>query len=125
MKVHTLTKIFSSLLGACIALLGVIWVFIAVSGAVKAGPVSGYAAGAGFLLVAAPLLAFPFSARIAKSLLVLAMFALAFGMLWLAFQPSLPINHPALVQAAAIVFGITVLARVGLALRRKRSALGS
>ena len=125
MKVRTLTKVFTFLVGTCIALLGVIWVFVAASGAVKTSPVAGYVAGAGYLLAAAPLLAFSFSVRVAKSLLVFAMFAFAFGMLWLAFQPNLPTNYPVLVQVAAIAFAVMLLARVGLALRRKRSALGT
>ena len=125
MKVRTFTKGFTFLVGACIALLGVTWVFLAASGAVKTDPVTSYVAGAGFLLVAAPILAFPFSARVAKSLLVFALFVFALGMLWLAFQPNLPASHPALVQVAAIAFAVTLLARVGLALRRKRVALGT
>jgi hypothetical protein len=125
LKAITLTKVFSFLVGACIALLGVAWIFIATSGAIKTGSVAGYIASAGFLLVAAPLLAFPFSVRVTKALLVLAMLALAFGMLWLTFQPNLPTNHPAVVQAAAIAFAVTLFARVGLAMRRKCSALGS
>jgi hypothetical protein len=125
MKVHAAAKVATFLIGACIALVGVIWIFIAISGAIKTGPVAGYVAGAGFLLIAAPLLAFPFSVRVTKSLLVLALLALAFGMLWLAFQPGLPAHHPALIRAAAITFVVTLLARVGLALRRKRPAVGT
>jgi hypothetical protein len=125
MKLRTLTKVFTFLVGACVALLGVAWVSIAASGGVKADPVAGYVAGAGFLLVATPLLTFPFSTRIAKSLLVLAMFVLAFGMLWLAFQPKSSASRPALVQVAAIAFAVMLLARVVLVLRRKRSALGT
>jgi hypothetical protein len=124
-KVHTLTKVFTFLLGAGIAMLGVAWVFIAASGAVKTGPIGGYVAGAGFLLVAAPLLAFSFSVRIARLLFILALLVLAFCSLWLAFQPNLPTNHPAFVQVAAIAFVVTLLARVGLALRRKRPTLGT
>ena len=125
MKLRTLTKVFIFLVGSCIALLGLAWVFIEASGAVKTDQVAGYVAGAGFLLIAAPLLAFPFSTRVAKSLLVLAMFVLAFGMLWLAFQPNSPASHPALVQVAAIAFAVMLLARVVLVLRRKRSTLGT
>jgi hypothetical protein len=125
MALRTFSKIFSFLLGACFASVGVLWIFTAASGAIKSGPVAGYVAGAGFLLVAAPLLAFPFSTRVAKLLLVLLMLLLAFSMLWLAFQPNLSSNNPALVQGGAIAFAVILLARVGLALRRKRSALGA
>ncbi|WP_158881831.1 hypothetical protein [Rhodanobacter sp. L36] len=125
MKLRTLTKVVTFLVGTCIALLGVVWLLMAASGAVKTDPVAGYIAGVGFLLAAAPLLAFPFSTRVAKSLLVLATFVLAFGMLWLAFQPNSPTGHPAIVQVAAIAFAVMLLARVVLVLRRKRSALGT
>ena len=124
LKLRNLTKIFSFLLGTLAALLGVTWLFVAASGAVKTGPIAGYVAGLGFLLVAAPLLTFPFSNRVAELLLALALLALALGMLWLAFQPNLPTSHPILVQVAAVVFAVMLLARVGLALRRYRSALG-
>jgi hypothetical protein len=60
----------------------------------------------------------PFSTRLAKLLLVIAMFAFACGVLWLAFQPNLPSSHPATIQVAAIAFGVMLVARVGLALRR-------
>jgi hypothetical protein len=124
-KLRTLIKVFTFFVGACIALLGVVWIFIAASGAVKTDPVASYVAGAGFLLAAAPLLAFPFSTRVAKSFLILATFVIAFGMLWLAFQPNSPANQPALVQVAAIAFAVMLLARVVLVLRRKRSASGT
>jgi hypothetical protein len=125
MNLRTLLKVLSFLIGGCIALLGTGWVFITASGAIKTSPIAGYVAGSGFLLIATPLLMLPFSTRIAKSLLVLVMLVLALGMLWLAFQPDLPTNHPTLVQVAAITFAITLLARVGLTLRRKRSPLGT
>lgn len=123
-KRRSLTRVFTFLVGACFALLGVIWVFIAASGAIKASPVAGYVAGVGFLFVAAPFLAFSFSVRVAKSLLVFVVLVLALGMLWLAFQPDLPTSHQALVQVAAIAFSVLLLARIGLALRDKRPTLG-
>ena len=125
MNLRTLTKVLAFLAGTCIALLGVAWVFVAASGAIHTGLVAGYVAGAGFLLVAAPLLAFPFSTSIAKSLFVFVMVVLSLVMLWVAFQPNLPTAHTKLVQLASIAFAVMLLARVGLALRRKRRALGT
>ncbi|WP_395117209.1 hypothetical protein ACFCQI_07585 [Rhodanobacter sp. FW102-FHT14D06] len=125
MKLRAFAKILSFLAGLCLAAVGVAWLFIASSGAVKASPFAGYLVGAGFLSVAAPLLAFPFSIRVAKALVALVMVGLAVGMLWLAFRPDSPSSHPSLVQAAAIAFAVTLFARIGLALRRKRSALGT
>lgn len=123
MKLHTLIKTLSFLVGVCIALIGAVWVFIATSVAVKTSSIGPYIAGAGFVLVAAPLLTFPFSVRAAKSLFILFMFTLALGMLWLAFQLNMPTNHSTLVQMAAIAFVVLLLARVGSAVHRKRSAL--
>lgn len=125
MKLLSLAKVLTFLFGACLALLGVAWVLVAASGAVEASPVAGYVAGAGFLLAAAPFLAFPFSVRVAKSLLVFVVFVLALGMLWLAFQTDLPTSHQALFQVAAIAFAVLLLARIGLALRRKHMAWGT
>jgi hypothetical protein len=124
-KAYTLIKGFTFLVGVCLAALGTFWLFLAVSGAITPGATAGYVAGSGFLLVSAPLLAFSFSVRVARYLLVLALCALALGLLWSAFQPELPSNYPALVQLAAIAFAVLLVARVGLALRRKRSAQGT
>ena len=125
MKVDSLIKGFTFLAGTCFAALGAFWLFLAASSAITTGAFSGYMAGAGFLLVAAPLLAFPFSIRFAKLLLVFALCVLALGVLWSAFQPNLPFSYPALVQLAAIAFAVLLAARVGLALCRKRSAQGT
>ena len=113
------------LVGVCLAAVGTLWLFLALSGAITSGATAGYVAGSGFLLVSAPLLAYPFSVRVARYLLVLALCLLALDLLWSAFQPELPSNHPALVQLAAIAFAVLLVARVGLALRRKRSAQGT
>jgi hypothetical protein len=43
------------------------------------------------------------------------------SMVWLAFQPNLPTHHPAAFQLAAIAFGVTLIARIRSALRRKSS----
>lgn len=125
MKVRTLIKGFTFIAGACFAALGAFWLFLTASGVVTGDTLASYMAGAGFLLVSAPLLAFPFSTRVAKFLLVSALSVLALGILWAAFQPEPPSNHPAFIQLAAIAFAVLLAARVGLALRRKRSAQGT
>lgn len=125
MKVYTLIKGFTFLAGVCFAALGTFWIFLAASGAITTGASSGYVAGAGFLLVSAPLLALLFSARVAKHLLIFALCVAAPGILWSSFQPELASNHPALVQLTAIAFAVLLVARVGLALHRKRSAQGT
>ena len=113
-------KTISLLVGVCLCLVGVTWLLIGVSRENSTGPLLGYAAGIGFILAAAPFLAYPFSAKAAKILGVAALCALAAVILWLAFQPNLPNKHPAVTQTAAIAFAVLLFARVGLALRRKR-----
>ena len=123
MKLRTLSRMVAFLAGLFFALLGGTWIYIAASGAVKTGMTQSYVAAGGFLLASTALLAFSFSSRYAKSLFVLVMFACAGGMLWLAFQPDLPTDHPVAVQVAAMALAVTLVARVGFALRRKSSAL--
>ncbi|MFK2903330.1 hypothetical protein ISP17_05100 [Dyella ginsengisoli] len=122
MNLRTLAKIFSFFLGLCLALLGAAWAYMATSGAVKSDITESFVAAGGLLLAAAPCLVFPFSGRLAKALLVVFIFAIAVGMLWLVFQPNLPAEHPAVLQVAAIALVVMLVARVGLALRRKLSA---
>jgi hypothetical protein len=118
MKLRALIKIIAFLIGILLASAGATGAYIAASSGLKTGIAGSYLAASGFILVAAPFLASPFSTRLAKFLLVIAMFAFACGVLWLAFQPNLPSSHPATIQVAAIAFGVMLVARVGLALRR-------
>jgi hypothetical protein len=119
MKLQTLSKAAAFLLGACVALLGAVSIFVAASGAVHPSATFAYLSGVGFLLMAAPLVAFAFSRRLAKALLVLFLVALALAMLWLTFQPDRPVDHAAFAQVAAIAFAVMLLARVGLSWHRK------
>lgn len=119
MQFRTVIKALSLLAGAGIFLLGVVWLVMAASGAVESGGDVAYVAGAGLLLVAAPLLAVPFSTRLAKSSAVLILAIFALGMLWLAFQPGDPNDRPVVAQVGAIAFAVLLFSRVGLALRRK------
>ena len=125
LRSRKLLKILSFVAGVGLFLPGATWMLIASSGAIKTGQAAGYIAGTGFLLAASPFLTFPFSARVAKFPGVLTLFALASGMLWLAFRPGLPVDRPLPAQVAAIAFGVLLLARVGLALRRNYSGLGT
>jgi len=119
MKLRTLIKIIALLIGVFLASAGATLAYIAASSGPKAGVTGSSLVASGFILVAAPFLTFPFSTRLAKLLLLITMFAFACGVLWLAFQPNLPSSHPATIQMAAIAFGVTLVARVGLALRRQ------
>jgi hypothetical protein len=119
-------KLLSALVGIGFFLIGLTWIFIAVSGEIRPSPTFGYVAGTTFVVVSTPFLAYLFSLRLAKVLGVIALSIFAVAILWLAFQPSLPDKHPAIAQAAAIAFAVLWFARVGLALRRKpRPKLGT
>ena len=120
-----LIKILAFLIGLLLLANAAVWVLMTSSGALSTGPAACYLASAGFVLAASPFLAFPFSTRLAKLLGALVLLALAFGMLWSVFRLNLPVESPELTQIAAIAFGVLVLARVGLALRRKHSGVGT
>jgi hypothetical protein len=113
-------KIVSFLVGLLFAGLGLFVLFTLASGAVVAGNRDALVTGICFVLVALPFLAFPFSLRLAKLLGVLVLLVLAAAALWLVFSPSLAVAHPAIYQVAAIALGVLLVARVGLALLRRR-----
>jgi hypothetical protein len=117
---RVLLKAICLLAGAAMALMGLTWLGVAWSGAVRTGGTLAVVAGLSFLLAAVPIVVFAFSPRRAKPMAVGLLFPFAFGMLWLAFRPDAPVNRQMLAQAAAIAFAVLLLARVGLALRRKR-----
>ncbi|MEG3185262.1 hypothetical protein [Novilysobacter erysipheiresistens] len=120
-----LAKAASLVCGLAIAALGFVWLWIGASGALQSSPSVGYFAGVGFLVVAAPLLAFPFHRRSAKVLAVIALLLFACTLLWLAFRPGQPLERSALAQAGAIAPVVLLVARVGLAWYRRRAGLAT
>lgn len=113
-------KIVSFLVGLFFGALGLFVFFTLASGSVTAGKRDALVTGICFVLVALPFLALPFSRRLAKLLGVLVLLALAAAALWLVFSPNLASAHPAIYQVAAIALGVLLVARVGLALLRRR-----
>lgn len=124
-RLRKLINVLSFLMGASLFLMALTWAYISASGAIKSGQAFGYISSVAFLLFAAPFLAFPFWVRLAKVLGVFCLAVLALGMLWFAFRPENTMEHPALTQAVVIAFVVLLFTRVGLALRRKRSGLGT
>ena len=120
-----IVKILAFLIGLLLLANAAIWLVMTSSGAVSTGAIAGYLASAAFLLAAFSFLVFPFSTRLAKLSGTLVLLALACGMLWAVFRLNLPVESPKLAQIAAIAFGVLLLARVGLALRRKHSGVGT
>ena len=120
-----LIKATSLICGLAIAANGFVWFWIGTSGAIQSNSNVGYFAGAGFLMVAAPFLAFPFHRRSSKILAIIALLLFACIFLWLAFQLGQPFEQRALVQVAAIALVVLLFARVGLAWYRRRVGLAT
>ena len=120
-----LTKAASLVCGLFIAALGLVWLWIGVSGDLHPDSSIGYFAGAAFLVIATPFLAFPFNRRSAKTLAILALLLFAFASLWLAFRPGQPLERSALAQAAAIALAVLLVARIGLAWYRRHAGLAT
>ena len=120
-----LAKAASLLVGLAIAVLGFVWFWIGVSGALHPNSPLAYFAGASFLIISAPLLAFPFAPSLAKALAVAILLVFAIGFVGLAFRTGQPLEQPALVQAAAIALAVLLIARIGLAWFRRHSRLAT
>ena len=125
MQLGKLVKAISFIAGVALALCGFAAIAMAASGAVTVGTTGAYVAGGSFLFAAAPLLAVPFSIRIAKVLGLLVLLAFAADVLWLAFGSSLAPDRNWKFQAAAIAFAGLLLFRLWLARRGKGSRLGT
>src|SRR4249919_742772 len=116
MQLGELGKAASFVAGSFLALFGSLLLAVAAIGDFERGQPVAIAMGSGLLLAALPALIYPFSARLAKRLLVPLLFVLAAVLLWLVFRPSVPDARPGIYQAGAIAFAVLLLARVGLAL---------
>lgn len=121
MRKRRFVNILAMVGGVALAIYGVLILTIAATGNVIEGRAALACGGAGLLLVAAPLLALPFSARVAKTLALLALVSFAVLAGWLAFWPQPGILPDPLVQTAVVAFAVLVAGRIHLARRRRRS----
>ena len=121
MRKRRFVNILAMVGGLALAIYGVLILTIAATGNVIEGRAALACGGAGLLLVAAPLLALPFSARVAKTLALLALVSFAVLAGWLAFWPQPGISPDPLVQTAVVAFAVLVAGRIHLARRRRRS----
>jgi len=121
MRKRRFVNILAMVGGVALAIYGVLLLTIAATGNVIEGRAALACGGAGLLLVAAPLLALPFSARAAKALALLALVSFAVLAGWLAFWPQPGISPDPLVQTAVVAFAVLVAGRIHLARRRRRS----
>ncbi len=112
----------AGVLGAVAASVGLLGLVLAATADFSQGRMGFLLSGALVLVFAAPAVAWPFSTRAARVLLVLAMLALAVGALWLTFSPQPGVTPPLSARIAVPAFAALVLMRIGLARRdRKRS----
>jgi hypothetical protein len=116
-------KFIGFVAGLTFAATGVVMLFAAASGAVVKGQTGAYVMGLGWLATAVPLLVLPFSSRLAARIGAIVLAAFGLFALWVAFGSRMP--APLSFQFAAVAFGMLLLVRVGLALRRKRSGMGT
>lgn len=125
MKFRKVVKMLVFVAGLILALAGVSALAMAASGSVSLGQSSVYAIGSSLLLIAAPCITLLFSVRLAQVLGLVVLLAFAIGALWLGFGSTVSLERPWLFQAAAIVFAVLVISRVGLFLRNKTSSRGT
>ncbi len=125
MRYRRLLNLLAICAGILSAAVGLFLLAIVASGNVAQGQMGTTLSGIGFLLVAAPALAMPFSAKAAKWLLfpVLAYFSIL--TIKLAFWPQSGVTPAPLVQAAVVAFVILLVVRVLLSRRNKNADLGT
>lgn len=111
-----------ALLGAVLAAMAVLMLATAVAGQVAQGQTGWILQAIGLLLFAAPALVWPFSSRVARALLFLALSALALLALWLVFWPQGVPEVPVLTRIAVIAFAVLLVVRMGISARRSRTA---
>lgn len=104
--------------GTVIALYGVALLAIVAAGSVNAGHVPLTVSGVSALFAATPLLALPFSSRVARTLLGFVLLGFGAGMLWRAFGGIHPPIPTVCFKVAAVCFVTLLLARLGVAWRR-------
>lgn len=125
MRYQRLINLFAIIGGGGTALIGALLLAIAASGNVNEGQTGLAISGIGLLLVAAPAIAAPFSARIAKWLLLLALACFAVLTIRLTFWPQAGVTPTPPVQRAVIAFAALLVLRVFVGRRGKRTDLGT
>lgn len=121
MQSGRLPKVAMAILGAGFGLAGLLLLVVASIGNFSMGRGAVAAMGIGCLAIATPFFAFLHSRQWARRLAAIVLLAFAGTTLWLSFRPNTPAPDPTITQAAAIALTVLLLARIGLALRAKRT----
>ncbi|WP_162456285.1 hypothetical protein [Pseudoxanthomonas kalamensis] len=120
MTFRRLTSLLAGLIGVMFAGIGVLLLVIVASGNVHQGQVGMLIYGVGFLLVAAPMLAVPFSVPTARWLVWAVLAGFSGVAIWLAFWPQSGVVPSPAVKAAVAAFVGLLLVRIFLS-RRDRN----
>ncbi|MDR7070727.1 MFS family permease [Pseudoxanthomonas japonensis] len=109
-------RLLVGVVGAYLASMGLVSFWMLAAGNVVEGHAGVVFAGVAFLVAAAPAIAFPFSQRVAKRLLLVVLILFAAATLWAVFAPSAtPVSLT--VKVAVLAFAILLVFRTWLALR--------
>lgn len=117
MRYQKLLKLLVGLAGVMLAATGALLVALVAAGQVREGQTGVLISGIGFLVMAAPALAMPFSLRVAKRLLTLC--CLAALAIWLSFWPKEGVMPTLQLRIAVLAFPALLILRMLLARRRK------
>lgn len=123
--VRTILKSMTFLAGVVLAFAGTGILAAVGSGDVRGGVQGATFMGVGFLVVAAPCIAYPFSPRLAYAFFSLALAGFAISMLCLAFGTDMAPAQTRLFQVAASCFSAILALRFWLAHRRHRHVGGA
>ncbi|MEA9655817.1 hypothetical protein ABFU65_00660 [Xanthomonas campestris pv. raphani] len=125
MRYQKLLKLLAGLAGVMLAATGALLVALVAAGQVREGQTGALISGIGFLVMAAPALAMPFSLRVAKRLLMLTLCCLAALAIWLSFWSKGGVTPTLQLQVAVLAFPALLILRMLLARRRKMTKLST
>ncbi|WP_126969124.1 hypothetical protein [Xanthomonas sp. BRIP62411] len=125
MRYQKLLKLLAGLAGVMLAATGALLVALVAAGQVREGQTGALISGIGFLVMAAPALATPFSLRAAKRLLMLTLCCLAALAIWLSFWPKEGVTPTLQLRIAVLAFPALLILRMLLARHRKVKKLSA
>ncbi|MGV7187291.1 hypothetical protein [Xanthomonas axonopodis] len=123
MRYQKLLKLLAGLAGVMLAAMGALLVALVAAGQVREGQTGTLISGIGFLVMAGPALAMPFSLRAAKRLLILTLCCLAALAIWLSFWPKEGVTPTLQLRVAVLALPALLVLRMLLARRRKMKKL--
>ncbi|MDO7930602.1 hypothetical protein Q6A26_03285 [Xanthomonas euvesicatoria pv. eucalypti] len=123
MRYQKLLKLLAGLAGVMLAATGALLVALVAGGQVREGQTGALISGIGFLVMAAPALAMPFSLRVAKRLLTLC--CLAALAILLSFWPKEGVTPTLHLRVAVLAFPALLILRMLLARHRKMTKLST